>query len=282
MSATIDEAFVEEFESLVHHLGQQEMSRAYDCVRLKSGTAEVYNFERLASEDMVVKASRHEATPVLDVVHSRRKATVATWKWGDAIDQDDEVQILINPESEYTRSAAMAHGRKIDDLIFAAAIGLATNGDDSTTALPAGQIIGTGIAAMTVADLRAASKLLNQAEVMGDRYIALSAQQLDDLLAETEVTSSDYNTVKALVQGEIDTFLGFKFKRTELVDLTTTVRSAIAWVQPAIGLGISNNKLTRIQEDPSLSFATRVYMELTMGAVRIEEEGVVQIKTLEA
>lgn len=282
MSASIDEAFVEEFESLVHHLGQQQVSRLYGHCRKKSGTASVFNFERLASEDMIVKASRHEATPILDVAHSRRKATVETWKWGEAIDQDDEVKILINPESEYTQAAAMAHGRKIDDILIAAAVGDATTGDGSTVALPAGQKIGDGLGVMTTALFRQAAKLLNQAEVQGRRVMAISAQQLDDMLADTEAQNSDYNTVKALVDGELNTWLGFDIIRTELVPLATTVRSAVAYCEPCIGLGLAEEKLTRIAEDPSLSFATRVYMELAMGAVRIEDTGVVQIDTVEA
>ncbi len=280
MSATIDLAFVEQFESLVHHLGQQEMSRLWAACRKKFGTAEKYNFERLASEDMIAKVSRHEATPILDVEHSRRVATVSTFKWADAVDSDDDVQVLIDPESEYVKNAGMAHGRQTDNILISALRGVATDGAGATTALPAGQIVGNPALAFLVANLIEASELLNAAEVMGDRFFAIKSSSLRQLLGDTTLTSADFNTVKALVSGEVDTFMGFKFIRTELLPEAISVVDNIAWAQPALGLGVSEERRTRIAEDPSLSFATRIYMELVMGAVRIEDAGVVVSESL--
>ena len=285
MSATVSNAFVEEFESLVHHLGQQEASRLYPSCRRKTGTAEKFNFERLASEDMIVKASRHEATPILDIGHSRRVATVETWKWGEAIDQDDEVQMLINAESEYTQAAAMAHGRKIDQIIINALGGDATDGAGGTVSLPAGQKIGQALSSadkLTVALLREARAKLNAAEVMGSRTLAINSKGEQDLLEDPEFTSADYTTRRlnaGVSPSDIAAgYLGFdRVIRTELLDVTTNDVSAFAYVDRCVGLGISSERLTRIAEDPSLSFATRVYMELVMGAVRIEEEGVVEV-----
>jgi hypothetical protein len=280
MAATITQSFVEAFEAYVHKLGQQQASRLFGTVRYRPIVGNTAHFERVAKSDMAAKAGRHVNTPINNVVHSRRKVSMSTFSWGEAVDQNDVGRLLINPANEYSQLAAMAYGRKVDDVIVAAAVGNATNGDNTTTALPAGQIIGTGVEALSLDFLRTAKRKLDAAEVGmpgSKRYLALRAKGLEDLLKVTEVTSSDYNTVKALVTGELNTFMGFEFIRTELVPAATTGHYCLAFDSSAIGLAMSQQKMVRMAEDPGLSFATRIYCETTLGAVRIEEEGVVAI-----
>jgi hypothetical protein len=280
MSTTITQSFVDAFEAYVHRLGQQQESRLFGAVRYRPIVGNTAHFERVAKSDMTAKAGRHVATPINDVVHSRRKVSMSTFSWGEAVDQNDVGRLLINPANEYSMLAAAAYGRKVDEVITAAAVGLATNGDNTTTALPAGQIIGTGVEALSLDFLRSAKRKLDEAEVGmpgSKRFLALNAKGLEDLLKVTEATSSDYNTVKALVQGELDTFMGFKFIRTELVPDPGTGHYMLAFDSSAIGLAMSQQKMTRMAEDPGLSFATRIYCETSLGAVRIEETGIVAI-----
>jgi hypothetical protein len=110
-------------------------------------------------------------------------------------------------------------------------------------------------------------------------YLAVSQQQLDDLLNETEIKSSDYNTVKALVKGEIDTYMGFDFVRTQrlALDSTTDIRTCFAWAKSGICLGVNKDSKTNISERADKSFATYVYACMSTGATRMEEEKVVEI-----
>jgi hypothetical protein len=264
------------------------MSRLRMCVRNRTGTADKFNFERLASADMAAKAGRHVQTPILNVVHSRRQAPQNTWSWGEATDNDDDVRTLIDPTNEYTRAAAAALGRRYDTTITTALNAAAADGAGGTTPLPASQQIGTAGSALSVDLARQAKKLLDQAEVGtmqgGMRYAVTTSKGLEDMLKETEVTSSDYNTVKALVTGELDTFLGFKWIRTELTDpaCAATASNTFAWFYEhnSVGLAIADDRFTRIAEDPGLSFATRIYTECTIGAVRVEDSGVVRVEHL--
>jgi hypothetical protein len=286
MSISVNAAFVHEFAGNVWHLGQQKVSRLFPTARVKYGTADKFHWETLASEEMVAKTGRHAATPREDVVHAKRVAAMTTYSWGETIDANDAARTLIDPRSEYTKAASMAYGRQIDNVLTAAAVADAATGigGGGTTALPAGQKIGgTGAAVgaglkLTVAGLRKAKQLLDEAEVSDTRWLFLNAKFLQDLLAVTEVVSYDYNTIKALVQGEIDTFMGFKFIRTELIPTNTGNRKwVLAVADGSLGLGIAQDKMARVAEDPSLSFATRVYLETTIGAVRIEDKGVVAL-----
>jgi hypothetical protein len=287
MSSSIDQAFVLAFSRNVHQLGQQRESRLFKTARVKYDTADKWHWERLAAANMASKASRLAATPVLNIAHSKRVATGATFSWGEALDHNDASKILIDPRSEYVKAGASAYGRQIDSIITAAATASAAtgiNGGGAGAALPGGQQIGgTGGAVgagqkLTVAGLRQAKLKLDQAEVSSKRWFVTNAKGMQDLLAVTEVASFDYNSVKALVQGEINTFMGFEFIRTELIQTNTGNRKwHLAIAEDAIGLGISQDRMTRVAEDPSVSFALRVYMETTMGAVRIEDAGVVAL-----
>lgn len=287
MSSSIDQAYVHEFSSNVWHLGQQKVSRLFPMARVKYASADKFHWERLAAANMAAKASRLAATPVLNIAHSKRVATGSTYSWGEAIDANDASKVLIDPRSEYTMAASSAYGRQIDSILTAAATASAATGvggGGAGAALPAGQQIGgTGGATgagqkLTVAGLRKAKQLMDAAEVSEKRWFITNSKGLQDLLAVTEVVSYDYNTIKALVMGEIDTFMGFKFVRTELIQTNTGNRKwHLAIADGALGLGISQDKMARAAEDPSASFAIRVYLEATMGAVRIEDAGVVAL-----
>jgi len=285
MSASINEGFVYEFESLVHHLGQQKVSRLMNTVRVKMDKAEKFHFERVAASNMVSKVGTRNnyETPINDVVHSRRVATPVEFAWGEAIDPADAARILIDPNSTYVESASMAWGRTIDGVITAAAVATAATGIGGTgagVALPGAQSIGGAATTMSLDLLRQAKRKMDEAEVDGNRYLALTSKALEDLLKVTEVTSSDYNTVRALVYGDVDTYLGFKFIRTELLPVGGAAdrRRCIAYTDKAIGLCLPIDKFSRIGEDPSRSFMTRIYLETLVGAVRIEDAGVVSIE----
>jgi hypothetical protein len=284
MSSSINLAFVEDFESSVHHLGQQDYSTVMGNVRYRAGTGDIYTFNRMGASDMGTKTVRHSATPINNVASSVRKGQVITHDWGEAVDQSDIARILIDPDSEYKKAAAAAYGRRIDRTVYSAAVSdTATTDGTAAVAFPAGQKIGNGLAALSVDYLRQAKRKHDEAEIMGDRFIAVSAAGLEDLLAITEVASVDYNSVKALVQGELDTFMGYKFIRTEqgpsvgFGDDNVVARGALCWVRDTLACAVSDENFTRVGPDPSIRFSTRIYMETTLAGVRIEDAGIVLI-----
>jgi len=284
MANTITKAFVQQFQDNLIHLAQQKGSRLRSAVKEQSVTGEKFHFERLGSVAAIVKSSRHTTTPVLDVPHSRRTATMADYQWADLIDDEDKVRMLVTPESHYARSGANSMARAIDDIIIAAALGNAVDGDGSNVALPSGQKIAHGSAGMTLAKLISTKEILDGNDVDPDemRYIVLGSQQVSNLLATTEIKSSDYNSVKALVQGDIDTFMGFKFLRSERLALASTTRSCFAFTESAMGLGIGSDVKTKIDVRPDKSYAHQVYLSFVAGATRVQDECVVQVDCTEA
>jgi hypothetical protein len=192
--------------------------------------------------------------------------------------------LLIDPTSSYAKAAAYAMGRAMDDVIIAAALGTANTGVSGGTpvALPAGNIVAanTGGTGMNIAKLAAAKQILDAGDVDPSikRHIVVSPAEIADLLNNTTVTSSDFNTIKALVQGEIDSFMGFKFHvSNRLVDNGAANTQCIAFAEDGILLGVGKDVTARIDERADKSYATQVYYCQTIGATRMEEAKVVSV-----
>tara|TARA_R110000772_G_scaffold262194_1_gene381153 strand:+ start:602 stop:1462 length:861 start_codon:yes stop_codon:yes gene_type:complete len=282
MSTQITEAFVEQYKSNVFHLAQQKGSRLRGAVKSETVTGTSHYFERIgATAAQLRQGGRHSSTPQINTPHSRRKVTLADYDWADLIDQEDKVRMLISPTSEYAKAGAYAMGRAMDDAIIAAASGNAFTGVAGATssALPAGQKIAVGTTSLTVAKLIAAKEIIDAADVDPDetKYLVCSAKEITSLLGDDKVTSADYNSVKALVAGQIDSFMGFNFIRTERIAAAGGDNLALAFTQSALGLALGRDINTRISERDDKNYATQVFLSMTIGATRVEDEKVVEI-----
>ena len=281
MSTQVSTAFVQQFSSNVTMLSQQMGSLMRGSVDTETVVGEKAFFDQVGKAAAVVRTTRHGDTPLMETPHTRRMVTLADYEWADLIDSQDKVRMLADPTSTYARAAAAAMGRSVDDVLIAAMNGNAQTGKAGTTAtaLPAGQKIAHGSAGLTIAKLVSAKKLLdaNSIDPSIPRYIAVSPEQIEDLLNNTTVTSADYNTVKALVQGDIDTFVGFKFITTTRLTDDGTSRLCLAWAEDGVKLGIGKDVNAQITERADKSYSTQVYYCMSIGATRMEEEKVVQI-----
>tara|TARA_R100000656_G_scaffold124575_1_gene103092 strand:+ start:727 stop:1587 length:861 start_codon:yes stop_codon:yes gene_type:complete len=282
MSVNVTTSFVEQYSANVQMLSQQMGSVLRGAVDVESIKGKNAFFEQIGSVTAQVRTSRHGATPQIDTPHSRRRLNTATYEWADLIDDADKIRMLIDPTSSYAKAAAAAMGRAMDDVIIAAALGTAYTGvaGGTSTALPSGQKIVHGSAGLTVAKLLSAKKILDENDVDPSikRYCVVSPEQVEDLLNTTEVKSSDYNTVKALAQGDLNSFLGFTFLTSNrLTEDATPDRQVIAFAADGIKLGIGKDITAKISERDDKSYSTQVYYSMDLGATRMEEEKVVEI-----
>jgi len=287
MSTQITTAFVQQYSANIQMLSQQMGSLLRDKVRVESVVGKNAYFDQVGSVTAQLKTSRHSDTPQIDTPHSRRRVSLADYEFADLIDQQDKVRLLIDPTSSYAQAAAMAMGRAMDDVIIAAATGTAYTGETGTgtesvqTAIAASVGTGTGL---NLVKLTTAKRLLDDADVDPSipRHIIVGPEQLQNLLAVEQVTSSDYNTVKALVQGEIDSYLGFKFTVSNRLAKSGNDRTCIVYAEDGITLGIGKDISARIDERADKSYATQVYYCQSIGATRMEQAKVVPITCTEA
>ena len=235
----------------------------------------------MSTQITTAKQSRHSDTPILETPHSRRQVTLTTYEWADLIDDADKVRMLQDPTSSYARAAAAAIGRSMDDVVIDAMGGTAKTGKEgaTSTVFASGQKIVHGSAGLTVAKLVSAKKLLdaNDVDPSIKRYIVVSPEQIEDLLNTTTVTSSDFNTVKALSQGDISSFVGFEFIVSNRLKDDGTSRLCYAFAQDGIKMAIGKDVMARIDERSDKSYSTQVYYCSTFGATRMEENKLVEI-----
>jgi hypothetical protein len=203
-----------------------------------------------------------------------------------AVTKQDELRMLVSPLSPYAEAMRAAYARAYDDFIIAAALGTAKTGrfdDLQDTAFPSAQII-DDTAALTIDKLITAKEMLIAAnnDPSEPRYFACSEKQLSDLLRDTKVQSADYNTIRALVKGDIDTFVGFKFISTERLALDTAKRKCFAWVKSGLHVGMWNNMVIKSDPRPDKNYVQQLWMTATLGATRTQEAKVVQVNCTEA
>ena len=283
MSTQITTAFVNQFSANVQMLSQQMGSLLRNAVDVETVTGEKAFFDQVGSAAAVQRTSRHADTPLIDTPHSRRMVTMSDFEYADLIDDQDKVRLLVDPTSTYSRAAAAAMGRAMDDVIISAALGTALTGKDggtSTAFATATNQIAAGAAGLTLAKLIQAKEILDAGDVDPSipRYIAVSPKQISNLLNSTTVTSSDFNTVKALAMGEINSFVGFNFIVTNRLGVDgSAARRVIAFAMDGIKLAIGREPTARIDERADKSYATQIYYAMTLGATRMEEKKVVEV-----
>ena len=284
MSSQITTAFVQQYSANVQLLSQQMGSLLRDKGRVESVVGKNAFFDQVGSVTAVQKTSRHSDTPQIDTPHARRRVSLSDYEFADLIDNQDKVRMLIDPTSTYAQAAAYAIGRAMDDVIISAALGTAFTGETGSTSTSNANTIAHGSAGLTIAKLRTAKQTLdlNSVDPSIPRYIIVGPKQITDLLGTTEVTSSDFNTVKALANGEINSFLGFNFIVSNRLSLSGTTRSCIAYAQDGIALAVGKDVTARIDERSDKSYATQVYYCATFGATRMEEDKVVEVQATES
>lgn len=283
MSINIPVAHVEMYRANVIMLAQQKGARLLGTVRNDGSViGRTVYYDRIGATSAQQITTRHADTPLANTPHSRRRAEMTDWDWADLVDNVDKIRTLNDPTNAYAVNGAWAIGRAIDDVIIAAANGNSYEGQSgaTVTALPAAQKIAVGATGLTLAKLLSARELLDAAEVDPDlpRYFLVTAKLMSDLLNTTEVKSSDYNTVKALVQGQLDTFMGFKFIRTQrlTVDGSNNIL-ALAYTQQALGVGMGQDLMVDIGPRRDKRNATQVYVCASLAATRIEDAQLVQV-----
>jgi len=265
-------------------------------------TGDTMYVERIGPKDAQPRGARHGATPISDADHSRRKLSMVDYVVpADIIDKPDKLKLLIDPQSVYAQNQTFSLNRQIDDVIIAALWGAAYGGHAGATTInnyDAGECRlinsdGTIEAAgsdndddtetpLTIAKLLNAKQLLDDAEIDADRqrYFLTNPYNLNQLLNTTEVKSSDYNTVKALAQGMIDTFMGFKFIMSTRLPNHTTDTGAVrsfAFAQDSIVLAVAEEPTVDVSVRNDLCNSIQVFSTLSIGATRVEGPAVVQM-----
>lgn len=290
----IPEFFTTEFSANWEHLVQQKISKLREFISIDRVRGKEKKYNQMASVAMTQITVRAGTTNITDTAMAQRWLRPLQYEKADLLDEwDSELLGEVSlPQSELVTNHAMAFARKCDEIVLAAAVGTAFTGATGTTstALPAGQkvavdFVESGAAAnsgLTIAKLRQAKFILDDADVDEDdpRIIAVSPKQMQDLLRTTEVTSADYNTVKALVAGQLDTFMGFRFRVVNksffAYDGATGIRKVVAYVKSGLKMTDAGRRV-HVDIRPDRSHSLQIRTTASLGATRMEEAKVVEV-----
>ena len=274
MAINLSTAFVTLFDAEVKQ-AYQASAVLRPAVRVRSGVeGSTYKFPKIGKGVAQVRIPQSDVTP-LNVTYSQVTATLSDYIAAEYSDIFMQAKVNFDERRELVKVVSNAIGRRQDQLILDALT--------ASSATSVGNDIGGTDSNMNVAKLRSAAQTMNTNNVpMDNRHIIIHASSLASLLSETAVTSSDFNTVKALVQGEINTFLGFTFHvlgdRGEggLIKDGSNDRTCFAFHSDAVGLaeGIApKTEINYVPEKTSFLIASM----FSAGAVAIDDEGIVKI-----
>lgn len=290
----IPEHYKTEFATNWDVLVQQKLAKTRDFVITDKVKGKEKSYNQMGPVEMERVTVRAGDTRITDTPLGKRWLRPYPHDKADLFDQWDSEFLgdIVLPTSEVVQNHGRAYNRLIDRTIIAAALGDAYTGETGVTAvsLPSSQEVavnyvetgGPANSGLTIGKLRQAKFLFDDNDVDEEekRVIAVSAKQLQDLLRTTEVTNADYNTVKALVAGTVDSFMGFEFRRVSKAffpyNSGTDVRTIVAWAQSGIKI-TDSGKDVFMDVRADKSHALQVRTVASVGGVRMEEAKVVAI-----
>lgn len=279
MAITISNAYIQTFENNVRHLAQQKEAKMRGKGQTKNESSQKHNWERLGTLDASEKTSARTATPEQDAEWTRRVSLAKTYHIGTSTELEDPVQMLVDPNSNLTRAVAAGMNRKFDDVFFEAATADALQGDGSTSAFPAGQVIGTGAEVMSFDLVTQVQEHFMKNDIDPDvnKYFVVGPTQVRKLMQLTEQTSSDFVSAQRLLSyGIVPNWMGFTWiNSTRLLSPAGGQISCLAFTDMAMGTNINLDISAKVAQDPSISFAWRIYSHMTLGSVRVEDEQII-------
>lgn len=280
MAIGLNNAFVTLFATEVKQ-AYQASAVLVPAVRQRRGVeGSTAKFPKVGKGVASARIPQTDVTP-LNVDFSQVTVTLEDWNAAEYSDIFMQQKVNFDERQELVKVLANAIGRRQDQLVIDAL-------EASGTSLTVANSIGGATSNLNVAKLREAKKLLDSKNVPPqDRHIVLHANNLAALLGETQATSVDFNSVKALVSGEINTYLGFKFHvlgdRAEggLTIDGSNDRTVLAFHKDAVGYAEGLAPKTEINYVPEKT-SFLVNSMLSAGAVAIDAEGIVDITCRES
>jgi len=269
MTATIDQAFVKQFEAEVHMAYQRMGSKLKSMVRNVNGVkGNTVQFQKVAKGSASTKA-RHAEVVAMNSVHSNVTATLSDFYAADYVDKLDELKVNIDERNIVAQNAAYALGRKTDSIITdtfdAGATALANNSAGSTTGMNLDK-------AQNVFEIFGNNDVPDD----GQRYWVVGPKQWSDLLDIDQFSRAEYIGEADLpYKGGMTAkrWLSFMWMGFSGLSIASGDRNTIAFHKSSLGLGVGSDVRTEVNYIPEkVAHLTTSYM--SMGAVLIDGDGV--------
>lgn len=294
MSINLKDQFAQQFSTNVALLLQQKGSRLRGAVMEGSHFGEQASpVDQIGSVTAQLVDSRFAPMNRVDAPTDRRWVFPNDYDLPQLADKFDQLRLVTDPKSVYVTNAMYALGRAMDDEVISAFFGTAKTGKSaaSSTSFLTANVVSASQGAsaatgLTVAKLREAKRILmaNEVDLENDPvYCVVKAKQHDNLLAEAQVISLDFNEKPVLVTGMVTQFLGINIIRCERLtsgtdDLAGTSDAIPIFAKSGMHLGIWGDLSASISQRNDLRGEPwQAYVKGTFGATRLEEKKIVKV-----
>lgn len=253
---------------------------------------QVVNF--LGPVEFIERDSPYGDTQVVEIEHTQRWISGREYDCAIFIDRLDTLKMIYDPTSPYVERMREAAARKYDEIIMNQFFADAKSGKDGSTltSFPVADTVVHNNTGLVLAKLRSLRKLIKKRHVdlrAVKPMIAVTAEQIDNLIGETTTTSVDFNAVKPLVDGEVSTFMGFTFvpyedylgKGIPTHADSGTIRECPVWVPDGMHFGNWDAMQIIISPRPDKNNIKQVHASFTAGATRLEEGKVFKLECKE-
>lgn len=295
MPDNITVANVQTYRANVELQLQQKDSRLSNLVDTGSYVGSKASIvEQFGSATAQLKTGRHSDTPLLDLTQDKRWVQPADYEWASLIDNEDKLRMIIDPTSPYAMAGASAMNRVKDSVILAAMFGTNYTGETGVTPETFGSVgsgaydvavtVGGTASGLNADKLKAAMMklmLYNKGDLGEQANCAISVYEHDLLLREIQIINKDYNGSGAVLEnGSVKRFMGFNFTilADDLFTITSGNRLLPAWVKSGVHLGVWNDMKVEIGPRADKSYATQIYLAMTLGATRTQLGKVVRLQ----
>ena len=278
MSTNLSPAFVQLFEAEVHQ-AYQSSAVLRGAARTRTGVVgDTVKFPKVGKGTASVRTPATDVVPI-NASFSQVSCSLSNFIASEYSDVVDQAKVNFDERQELAQVVGNAIGRREDQIIIDA-----LNAASAGTTV-AKTVVTTGSAAasnLNVGKLLAAKKGLDAKNVPPtDRHIVIHANNLAGLLGDERAISSDFQTISALVNGSVNSMLGFTFHIVGDRDegglpLATADRSCFAFHRSAIGCAVGIAPKTEINYIPEKTSFLITAM-LSMGAVAIDVDGIVDV-----
>lgn len=294
-NTNIDRVYIQTYEQNVRHLAQQMQAKFRGHIIEKSSQAQKHNWETMGFATALPKTAVAPPTPDDEMDWNRRVSLAQTIHTGTVYDNEDVVQMLVDPQSSSAHNLGMAMNRSVDDIIIAAIEGNALDGAGSENALGNDQKVNDGTASgiITFDNIAEVQEKFMASDIDPSmpKCAAIGAAQVRHLLSLTEQTSADFavngenrRALQSLnASGVAANWMGFDWiLSNRLTAASAGETNCLFWCPDGIGMHTAEDITVQVAQDPSASFAWRIYARMTMGAVRIDDSKVVTLNVLDS
>ena len=292
--AELDKNYAAMYGTNVYTMAQQKGSVLRQFVTLEEMKGEKRHFDRVHPTAAVRSDSKYGDTPLIHTPFDRRTIHAQEFVWADMVDWQDDLNLFIDPTSNIVRMGAYALGRIIDDIIIENAFdGVAYEGKDGlqTVAFPESQKISittgsTENVGLNVEKLIQVRSKFGNADIDLDDpenkvYMAVTQNQIDDLVRGTDIKSRDYDAIRALGEGRTNTFYGIQFVRCGRLKKSATSggysRTCAAWCKSGVILCIPKEISMAVNQRADKQNNWQALAKLKGGATRYEDAKVIEV-----